>query len=42
MVRTPLWSVHTPYAVGKRVEDYTGVPGVIVPVGFEHLRVAGK
>ena len=32
--RVPLWSVHVPYAVSKRVESYYPVPGLIFPIQF--------
>jgi peptide/nickel transport system substrate-binding protein len=41
-VRVPLWSVSTPYAVGKRVDQYPGVAGVVYPLGFEHMKLAWK
>jgi ABC-type transport system substrate-binding protein len=41
-VRVPLWSIHSPFAVRKTVEEFPGVPGVVYPVGFEYLKVSGK
>jgi peptide/nickel transport system substrate-binding protein len=41
-IRVPLWSVHTPYAVRKKVEEYPGVVGVVYPLGFEYLKVSGR
>jgi peptide/nickel transport system substrate-binding protein len=36
---TPLWSVHVPYAVSKKVESYYPVPGLIFPISFENLKL---
>ncbi|MBI4763362.1 MAG: ABC transporter substrate-binding protein [Deltaproteobacteria bacterium] len=37
--RTPLWSVHVPYAVNKRVESYDPVSGLIFPIRFEYIKL---
>lgn len=37
--RVPLWSVHVPYAVNKRVEHYDPVSGLIFPIHFEYLKL---
>jgi peptide/nickel transport system substrate-binding protein len=37
--RVPLWAVHVPYAVNKRVESYYPVPGLIFPISFENLKL---
>ena len=37
--RVPLWSVHVPYAVNKRVESYDPVSGLIFPIHFEYLKL---
>jgi ABC-type transport system substrate-binding protein len=41
-IRLPLWSVHYPYGIRKRVVEYPGVPGVAHPLGFEFLKISEK
>jgi peptide/nickel transport system substrate-binding protein len=41
-IRIPLWSVHYPYGMRKRVEEYPGVPGVAHPLGFEYLKLSAQ
>ena len=41
-IRVPLWSVHYPYGIRKRVVEYPGVPGVAHPLGFEFLKISEK
>ncbi|MGD8563023.1 MAG: ABC transporter substrate-binding protein [Desulfarculaceae bacterium] len=39
MRRIPLWSTNVAYALGPKVEDYPGVPGVVYPMNLEYLKI---
>jgi peptide/nickel transport system substrate-binding protein len=39
MRRAPLWSTHVGYALGPKIADYPGVPGVVYPMNLEYLKV---
>jgi peptide/nickel transport system substrate-binding protein len=37
--RIPLWSTNIGYALGPKVADYPGVPGVVYPMNLEYLKM---
>jgi peptide/nickel transport system substrate-binding protein len=40
LIRVPLWANNVAYAVGPRIGEYPGVPGVVFPMNFEYLKLA--
>jgi peptide/nickel transport system substrate-binding protein len=35
----PLWSTHMPLGAGPRIKELASPPGVVFPMGFEHLKI---